>query len=560
METFNMIALAVTILSVIIAGVVKKKRPLSEKLTALLSNRKFEIAAVCVILLIGALLRLIALDELPAGMNQDEASMGYDAWSLANYGIDRNGYTFPVYPVAWGAGHGPFYVYLSMLFIKVFGNTLFAYRLPGALLGIASIPILYLTAKKLRDPLTGYLSAFLLAVSPWHIMLSRWGLDSNPLPFLVLLATCFFVIAYKGGKTRWYILSAILYAVSLYAYAAAYIAIPPMLLIMVFFAMKQRRLTTRQLLFSIGAFVLAALPLAVFWIINIFHLPEINTPLFSFPRLTAMRSESVFIPFDSSFLNNVAANLGSLVTLLFSYQNHDIYNVIAGYNIIYVFTFPLMIVGAVRVFRRGFRLKADNGEFIIGAWFLCSVIYALIIHQNINHLSILFIPVIYFTAVGIEWLSGSYRELAAVALCLVMIGSGFFTARYFGAGYRQEIGTAFMKGLGEATVYADSLDCENVYCANINYDPSFNGSYLILCYYCGIDPHQFHDTVEYYDEHTEFRNAKRFGRYYFDIPADPTSAEYNDDVFILPSRDAARFDSSYEITPFNNYIVVRKKG
>lgn len=558
MQLFNLIALAVMLLSVVIAGVVKKKRPLPDKLTALMRDRRFETAAVCVIILIGALLRLIALDELPAGMNQDEASMGYDAWSLANYGVDRNGYAFPVYPVAWGAGHGPFYVYLSMIFIKLFGGTLFVYRLPGALLGIASIPILYLTAKKLRNPLTGYLAAFLLAVSPWHILLSRWGLDSNPVPFLVLLATYFFVLAYKGQKTRWYILSAILYAVSLYAYAAAYIVIPPMLLLLVFFAMKQRRLKMRQLLYSAGAFILVALPLAVFWIINIFHLPEINTPLFSVPRLTAMRSESVFIPFDNSFLNSVASNMGSLVTLLFSYQNYEICNIIEGYNIIYIFTFPLMIIGAARVFYRGFRLKADNGEFIIGAWFLSSVIYALIIHQNINHLSILFIPVIYFTAVGIEWLGHCYRELAAAALCLVMIGSCLFTTYYFGPEYRRQIGTVFMKGLGEAAAYADSLDCENVYCANLSYDAGFNGSYLILCYYCGIDPHKFHDTVEYYDPNTQFRNAKRFDRYYFDIPENPASPAYDNDVFILPARDASRFDSSYEITSFNNYIVVRK--
>lgn len=560
METFNMIALAGSILFVIIAGAVRKKRPLPEKLTALLNSRRFEIAAVCVIVLIGALLRLIDLHNLPAGMNQDEASMGYDAWSLANYGIDRNGYPFPVYPVAWGAGHGPFYVYLSMLFIKLFGGTLFVYRLPGALLGIASIPILYLTVKKLRDPFTGYLASLFLAVSPWHIIMSRWGLDSNPLPFLVLLAACFFVLAYKSQKTRWYILSALMYAISLYAYAAAYIVIPPTLLIMVFFSMKQRRLTLRQLLYSFGVFVLAALPLAVFWIVNIFQLPEVVTPLFSIPRLTALRSNSVFIPFDKTFLNNVAANLGSLVTLLFSYQNNEIYNIIPGYNIIYVFTFPLMLVGAVRVFQRGFKLKADNGEFIIGAWFIGSFLYALIIHQNINHLSIMFIPVIYFLAVGVEWLGERLSEFAAAALCLVIIGSCLFTSYYFGADYHQQIGTAFMEDLGEAAAYADSLDADTVYCANISYDGGFNGSYLILCYYCGIDPHLFHDTVEYYDEHTEFRNAKHFGRYNFEIPANPASPEYDHDVFILPERDTSRFDSSYTITRFGRYIVVRKTG
>ena len=558
MEYFNIAALMLIIIAMIIAGIIRKKRPLSERFQSIIGSRAFELSAVAVILIIGALLRLVQLSQLPAGMNQDEASMGYDAWALANYGIDRNGYAFPVYPVAWGAGHGPFYVYLSMVFIKLFGGSLFVYRLPGALMGIASILLLYLTVKMLRNRFTAYIAAFLLALSPWHIMLSRWGLDANPMPFLVLLAVFFFVLGYKKQRTRFYVLSAAGFALSLYAYASAYVVVPILLLISVFYAIKQRRLTVRQLLSSGAAFVLVALPLAVFWVINIFHLPEINTPLFSIPRLTAMRSTSVFLPLDGAFLGNVADNLGKLVTMLFSYQNVEIYNILEGFNIIYVFTLPLTVAGCVRVLRRGLRLRDDNGEFIIAAWFISSFLYALVIHQNINRLSIMFIPVIYFTAVGFEWLSESFRELTAVALGLVIAGSCLFTAKYFGDDYRQAIGAEFMSGLGEAAAYADSLDCETVYCADAYYDGSIKGAYLILMYYCEVDPKLFNDTVQYYDNETQFRYAQRFGRYCFMIPAELTSPAYYNDVFVLPAADAARFDSTYEIKYFDRYIVVHK--
>lgn len=57
--------------------------------------------------LIGILARLILIGQVPYGLNQDEASAGYEAWSILNYGIDRHGISYPVHLIAWGSGlHG----------------------------------------------------------------------------------------------------------------------------------------------------------------------------------------------------------------------------------------------------------------------------------------------------------------------------------------------------------------------------------------------------------------------------------------------------------------------
>ena len=133
MVYFNYISMGLICVFILIAALVKKKRPFSERFDRLIESRRFEIIFIAVVLIISAALRLIALSDLPAGMNQDEASIGYDSWAIANYGVDRNGYHNPVYPVAWGAGHDPFYMYAASLFIKLFGNSLFVYRLPQAL-------------------------------------------------------------------------------------------------------------------------------------------------------------------------------------------------------------------------------------------------------------------------------------------------------------------------------------------------------------------------------------------------------------------------------------------
>lgn len=45
---------------------------------------------VAVILVIGMLIRIIGISDMPNAFNCDEASAGYEAFSILNYGIDRN--------------------------------------------------------------------------------------------------------------------------------------------------------------------------------------------------------------------------------------------------------------------------------------------------------------------------------------------------------------------------------------------------------------------------------------------------------------------------------------
>jgi len=59
----------------------------------ILQHRK---AFAIAIIIAGILLRVLCIGSAPAGFNQDEASTGYEAWALLNFGIDRNGASWPV--------------------------------------------------------------------------------------------------------------------------------------------------------------------------------------------------------------------------------------------------------------------------------------------------------------------------------------------------------------------------------------------------------------------------------------------------------------------------------
>ena len=87
--------------------------------------------------------RLILIGQVPYGLNQDEASAGYEAWSILNYGIDRHGISYPVHLIAWGSGQNIAYSWFCMPFIALFGLSEFTVRLPMALIGCVSVVLFY---------------------------------------------------------------------------------------------------------------------------------------------------------------------------------------------------------------------------------------------------------------------------------------------------------------------------------------------------------------------------------------------------------------------------------
>ena len=65
-----------------------------------------------VILTIAILVRVLFITKAPGGIHEDEAGMAYDAYSIAEYGVDRYLNHFPVYFINFGGGQSALYAYI----------------------------------------------------------------------------------------------------------------------------------------------------------------------------------------------------------------------------------------------------------------------------------------------------------------------------------------------------------------------------------------------------------------------------------------------------------------
>ena len=123
--------------------------------------------------------RLFHIGSAPPGLNADELFNAVDALSLGpgNWQIYFEG----------NFGRESLFLYLMAIPLKLFGQEIWALRLPAVLLGTGTVLLAYLIGKQALNRRTGFIAGALIAVSLWPIMQSRWGLRAVSLTFFTAL-------------------------------------------------------------------------------------------------------------------------------------------------------------------------------------------------------------------------------------------------------------------------------------------------------------------------------------------------------------------------------------
>jgi len=127
------------------------------------------------LIIVAGILRFINLDRLPFGFHTDELSAGYiGRYIFLHKGFDIQGHRFPLYYDAFGDFRPIGIFLLSGLSTFIFGVNEFAVRFPSAFfVALTVIPLYFLCERLLRNRTVSTLACLFLAVSPWHIVLSR---------------------------------------------------------------------------------------------------------------------------------------------------------------------------------------------------------------------------------------------------------------------------------------------------------------------------------------------------------------------------------------------------
>lgn len=271
-------------------------------------------------------LRLWKLGNIPPSIHWDEASWGYNAYSILKTGKDEYGNFMPFIFKAFGDYKSAIYVYLTVPSIAIFGLNEFAVRFPAALFGAISVFLSFFVVREIfrefeGKNIIGILTSVILALSPWSYHYSHGAWEVNVLLVFLFLAMIFFL---KAEKRKIYLLylSAIFFGLSFYVYNSAKLLIPLIIFGLIFlFKDKLKQFFLKNYLIIFIIFGLLLLPVVKFTFIDgaggrlrvmsVFSYPRPEKEIHEILNLDKTNQNSlVFMLFHSESLNFARGILG----------------------------------------------------------------------------------------------------------------------------------------------------------------------------------------------------------------------------------------------------------
>jgi len=495
------------------------------------------------IVLIAIFLRFYQLEVNPPSLTWDEASWGYNAYSLGINGKDEFGRFLPHdYLESFGDFKPPMYAYLDVIPVKLLGLNEFSTRFPSALFGVLTVLLTFFLVKRIfkdkeiqNTNNLALLSALFLAISPWHIMLSRAAFEANVATFFLVLGVWGFLAAVQDR--RWYlIISAISFALSMYTFNTSRV-VAPLLVILLLVAFRRKLLLIKKeaiVAFVIGLiiflptfkFLLSPQAGSRFQEVNIFS--DI-TILKTANQEIANDNNSVFskiihnrrFVYTQEYLKHYFDNLSPSFLFIKGDGNPKFSTQDVGQ--MYIWDIIFFTAGLLLLFR-----KKEGNWWLVPLWLLIGIIPAATARETPHALRIettlpMFqIIVAYGFVTFLEWIRGQNLKLKTYNLNLGIILPFMFYILLFGNfvyfyhnylyHYPSQFSGEWQYGYKQSIDYAKSVEDKYDY---IQVSNVLGRPYIYYLFYTKTDPNYFRKTAIVKRDVFGFVDVESFGKYIF---------------------------------------------
>lgn len=401
-----------------------------------------------IIFFIAFFLRFIWLDKIHC-LNWDEASFAYNSYSILKTGQDEYGANLPLQFKSVSDYKAPMYIYLMVPVIKLLGLNEFSVRLIPSLLGSVSVLFFYAIVSSLfKRKDVALISAFFLAISPWHIQFTRAGADVSVSSFFVLMGILGFIKGVKGFKYG-FLLSFLAFVASAYSYFGERLFVP-ILFIFITYLFKDKIIKHRLnfIISGLLGFILL-IPLLPSLVSGGHREKIFKTSIFGYERpkeyidlLKLEDSESEYYLFHSELYENLLGagnrylNHFSPSFLFLKGPVDDPRQYIYRMGMLYLFELPLLVLGLRKIF-----LEKKEGKFLVMGWLLIAPIPAAIT-KDVVHARRAFnmvYPLTILSAFGAVYLIKDLRSLVSAKILTVtklIIGALFiYSVAYYLVSY-----------------------------------------------------------------------------------------------------------------------------
>jgi len=473
----------------------------------------------------GAILRLWDITGVPPGLQQDEAVYGVDAFSIFETGRDHLGHPFPFVSLEnFGDWSSPLLTFICVPFVGIFGLHVEVIRTVTAMMGLIAVPAVFgLAVLLFQRPAAGVVAAWLLALSPFHVHLSRWAVIPSLVPTMVALTLLVFVWAMRNRNERAFVLAAFLACVTMATYHSMKLYVP-LALVPAFLIYHRTILSLKLEALVYAALVFAALAGPIMWL-------TLRDPAGG----ARFAQTSVFEQSDGN-LGIVIEQYARFFSPSFwlTRGSNDLMQVPSG-GIELWFVVPLILLGLVWLARAV--IRAD-GWLRSSALLLSALVLLYPLPGSLTvpapdalrgaHVITL---AALLGAAGVvalyEWLTSllARRErnlrlgVSALVVTVFALGIGYDLqhrfVHYFG-GYGEEVESSFHYGLKDALDYA--FEHEDAY-DEVWVLPDVHNPYIYVLFYKRWSPDDVHSNLVLTRDPPEWNVVHAIGRYRFDEPS-----------------------------------------
>lgn len=530
----------------------------------MLKNLNISLISLVVIFLIAAFLRFYQIGSLPPSLTWDEVAWGYNAYSLGIDGRDEFGKFLPYdYLLSFGDYKPPLYAYLAIIPVIIFGLTEFSVRFPSALFGTATVLITYFLVKELftdkkiskksaniNTEFIAILSMLFMAISPWHIMLSRAAFEANVATFFIVSGVWLFLRGIQK-KPSLLILSAICFVASIYTFNTARVVAPLLVLIMAIGYRQQLWQFKKYAAAAVVTGVLLVVPIVSYMLSEEARLRYAEVNIFSDISIVETANQEIANDNNSIWSkllhNRRVAYAREYITHYFDHFNPRFLFITGDENIkfstrdvgqMYLWDLPFLLIGILFIIK-----NREKRLWFIPLWLLIGIIpsavaretpHALRIESTLPTWQIL-------TAYGFVVFSQSLNRykriiLSAVSMVLFLFVTYFLHGYY--AHYAKESSRAWQYSYKEAITYvgATQNSYDRIYISN-----ALERSYIYTLFYLQYDPQKFRNEVKKEIDQFGFVQVNSFNKYTFannieTLPKDGKKILYIDSPDNLPAR------------------------
>ena len=426
----------------------------------------------------------------------DEASLGYNAYSILKTGRDEYGQFLPLIFQSFGDYKPGLYVYLTVPCVALFGLNATTVRLPSIILGSLLPLLMYLliTTIKPNQKKLGLMAALLIAFNPWNIHFSRGAWETNILTFELVLASYFFF-------RKKHFLSALIFGLTLYTYQGAKLISLLLILILFIINFSQTNFKKFCLAFGLPLFILT-IPILVGLIFN----PDANRlqviSLLSYPRES---SEIELITQESSSLDYQIFHQPAIFFIrgFFSrYFNHfspeflfstgDWLNGRHNAPYVGVILYPSLLFLIIGLFS-SFSFKNSLSTFFL-CWLLMAPLPAALTRDQIQPVRAMSmsIPLMFFAAVGlINTLKFIPRYLYLLILAAYSLSFIYYSDLYLNHMVKT-FPNEWLYGYNQAMTYVINHQKDK----NVIFSSYYGQPYIYYLFYSQYDPTKYQQQAK----------------------------------------------------------------